>query len=253
MGTGVKPVNGDYDIDVGVVFQIGSREQPRAVKRWVYDAVKNHTNSVSWKEPCITVQYQAAREPVYHVDLAVYGRDDLGRLYLSRGKEHASNSRWERCDPMALTKAINDRFSGDEAAQFRRVVQYLKRWKDVRFPAEGNAAPVGIGLTLLAYERFKPVLRSYYSSVDDDLGALSQLVGDIRASFVRQWKFGVETYRIAAKVPVEPYDDVFDRLTDQQSLEFKGRVDALMAHLREAERFGTTAPLRSAFGAEFPE
>lgn len=42
MGTGVKPVNGDYDIDVGVVFELGSISsfEPRAVKRWVYDAVK---------------------------------------------------------------------------------------------------------------------------------------------------------------------------------------------------------------------
>jgi hypothetical protein len=160
MGTGVKPVAGDYDIDVGLVFdlsQFHNFEAPRTVKRWVFDAVKDHTSSVSWKEPCITVQYQSSREPVYHVDLAVYGKDSYGNLYLARGKEHSADPRWERCNPKGLTAAIEKLFSGEDAAQFRRVVQYLKRWKDVHFPAEGNAAPVGIGLTLLAYQNFSPV------------------------------------------------------------------------------------------------
>lgn len=255
MGTGVKPINGDYDIDVGVVFDLGSYysfEAPRTVKRWVYDAVREHTSSVSWKEPCITVQYQAAREPVYHVDLAVYGKDSYGQLYLARGKEHSADPHWERCDPMGLTAAIENRFNGAEAAQFRRVIQYLKRWKDVNFPAAGNAAPVGIGLTLLAYQSFRPAL-SGYPPADDDLAALRSLVKSISASFTPRWSPTRTEYRITAHIPVEPRDDVFSRMTDQQSTEFKGRVDTLLSHLDVVSQTGSTTLLRRVFGSDFPE
>ncbi len=254
MGTGVKPIQGDYDIDVGVVFDLSdvASHDPRAVKRWVYEAVRTHTTSVTWKEPCITVQYQASREPVYHVDLAVYGKDFYGRHYLARGKEHSASPRWEPCDPRGLTSAIEDRFSGDSAAQFRRVVQYLKRWKDVNFSPEGNAAPVGIGLTLLAYTGFVPA-KTGYPSTDDDLTALRNLVTNIGASFRPTWANGSTCYRISAYIPVEPRDDVFARMTDQQSSEFKGRIETLKGHLDEAAQTGMTASLKRAFGQDFPE
>lgn len=254
MGTGVKPVNGDYDIDVGVVFDFGNvnSENPRTVKRWVYDAVKDHTSDVSWKEPCITVQYRTAREPVYHVDLAIYGKDAYGQLYLARGKEHSAEPRWERCDPQGLTNTLGNRFAGEDAAQFRRIVQYLKRWKDVNFPVEGNAAPVGIGLTILAHHRFSPG-RSGYPTTYDDLTALRSLVTNISAVFVQKWSTGGWAYRIEARVPVVPNDDVFARMTDQQSTEFKGRIDKLKEQLDESARTGSTMLLRRAFGSDFPE
>ena len=255
MGTGVKPTHGDYDIDVGVVFELGpygAFPPIKTVKRWVHDAVKPHTGSVTWKEPCITVQYQSGGDPVYHVDLAVYGKDSYGTLYLARGKEHASDPRWERCDPQGLTTTIGNRFSGDDALQFRRVVQYLKRWKDVHFSPEGNAAPVGIGLTLLAHSSFSPA-RSGYPTTYDDLSALRTVVGAISASFTPKWTPTGTMYRITARVPVEPRDDVFARMTDQQGTEFKGRIDTLKAWLDEAARTGSTVSLRRAFGTDFPE
>jgi hypothetical protein len=255
MGTGVKPTTGDYDIDVGVVFELGQyAEFPpvKTVKRWVHDVVKPHTRSVTWKEPCITVQYQSAGDPVYHVDLAVYGKDAYGRLYLARGKEHAADPRWERCDPQGLTATIGNRFTGEDAFQFRRVVQYLKRWKDVHFSPEGNAAPVGIGLTLLAHQRFNPARTGYPASYDD-LAALRALVSMISASFTSKWTPTGTMYRIVAQVPVEPRDDVFARMTDQQATEFKGRIDTLKGWLDEAARTGSTTSLRRAFGTDFPE
>jgi hypothetical protein len=218
----------------------------------VYDAVKDHTSDVSWKEPCITVQYRSSREPVYHVDLAIYGRDSFGQLHLARGKEYSTGARWERCDPQGLTNTIGNRFAADDAAQFRRVVQYLKRWKDVSFPAGGNAAPVGIGLTLLAHRSFVPVRNGYPSSYDD-LAAVRALVSSIGSSFTPKWTSTGLAYRIVAQVPVEPRDDVFARMTDQQSTEFKGRIDTLRGYLDESARTGSSAPLRRAFGPDFPE
>src|SRR6266849_3600286 len=44
MGTGTKPLDRDYDIDVGVCFEIAKADyDPVEVKEWVYDALKDHT------------------------------------------------------------------------------------------------------------------------------------------------------------------------------------------------------------------
>lgn len=256
MGTGVVPIQGDYDIDVGIVFPDEAlRPEPMTVKGWVHAAVHGHTKDVSWKEPCITVQYQHRDEPVYHVDLAVYLKARDGSLYLARGKQHADASQrsWERSDPQGLTKAIGGRLSGEDAAQFRRVVQCLKRWKDVHFSAEGNAAPVGIGLTILTHERFSPVKAGHPTPAYDDLTALRNVVGSIAGAFTAKSTIAGVSYRIVARVPVEPRDDVFARMTDQQTTELKGRVEKLKAWLDEAASSQATGPLRKAFGNDFPE
>lgn len=255
MGTGVKPVHGDYDIDVGVVFDLGDvlNFAPKTVKGWVHAAVKTHTKLVTWKEPCITVQYQDGGEPIYHVDLAVYGKDRFGRMFLARGKEHAADPRWELADPRGLTSAVGARFTGEDDGQFRRVVQYLKRWKDVHFPAEGNSAPVGIGLTLLTLQRFAPVKSGYPTVAYDDLTATRNVVAGIATAFTPRWGTEGLAYRVEARVPVEPRDDVFARMTDEQCAQFKGRVDKLKGWLDLAAATGSSSTLRQAFGTDFPE
>src|SRR5262245_46723030 len=66
MGTGIKPLDGDYDIDIGIVFDIDRRKyDPVTVKQWVYKAVEKHTGRVEWRRPCITVYYQQAGEGLY--------------------------------------------------------------------------------------------------------------------------------------------------------------------------------------------
>ena len=255
MGTGVKPVGGDYDIDVGVVFALSdvARFDPVTIKGYVHDAVLGHTKDVRWKEPCITVQYQQSGEALYHVDLAVYGQDPQGRLHLARGKQHAdaTSRRWELSDPKGLTTTLGNRWAGEDAAQFRRIVQYLKRWKDVHFPSDGNAAPVGIGLTVLAHHHFA-VSKSGYPATYDDFTATRNLVAAIAKSFQTRWLNGAYSDRISATLPVAPANDVFAGMTNQQMTEFKGRVDTLRGWLDEAARTGRTTTLVRAFGTDFP-
>lgn len=255
MGTGIKPLSNDYDIDVGIVFPIEDMRaySPLDIKKRVYDAVAGHTQDVQWKEPCITVQYRRQGEPAFHVDLAIYGRDRLGRLHLARGKQHSGADlvAWQACDPKALTSTLGSRWSGEDAAQFRRVVQYLKRWKDVHFSSEGHSAPVGIGLTVLAHQHFQPA-RAGWNGPQDDLTALRRVVASIGTGFQRTWSPDRLFYRIRAQVPVQPRDDVLARMTDQQMSEFKSRIDALREWLEAAAQTGSTATLVRAFGNDFP-
>ena len=127
MNTGIRPLDDDFDLDVAVIFDFEKTERPlpTTVKQWVYDAVKPHTSSVRWREPCITVYYMHKGEPKYHVDLAIYSETpwscDLARGRMNAQSGHRS---WESADPKALVEAVNNMGSNaDEQAQFRRVVR----------------------------------------------------------------------------------------------------------------------------------
>ena len=258
MSTGIKPLDGDYDIDIGVVFDVNHRDHdPVTVKGWVYSAVENHTKRVEWRRPCITVYYQKDGEAIYHVDLAILAKDPYSNgLYLALGKQHSSDDmrRWQPDDRSGFMKAIEQKFSGEDAGQFRRVICYLKRWKSVQFASEGRAAPTGLCLTIAAYSWFRPT-RAYSSSqLDyDDLGATLALVGSMLSSFTQRWgSDGRPTPRLTLTFPTAPHDDVCARMSDQQMLEFHQRLMQLRTWLEEARRSSSVTSLQRAFGDQFP-
>lgn len=256
MSTGIEPVKKDFDIDVGVVFTGARPENPLEVKQWVYDAAFGHTQRVEWRRPCITVWYQSGGEPVYHVDLPIYWQDPWGRLALAMGKQHSAvgQRQWWDCDPKGLVEKVKNHLSGEDRLQFRRVIRYLKRWKDVQFPVEGNAAPVGIGLTMAALERFR-ASKPWNATTPaqyDDLGATLALVNSMIGGFRSTYREGRWVERLEAKVPVSPFDDVFARMTDQQMSEFKGRLAKLKENLETAQRTNDSRYLIAAFGSDFP-
>ena len=245
MNTGVVPLDGDYDIDVGIVFDLNHfNYDPVEVKTWVYDAVKNHTADVQFRRPCVTVYYQHSGEKIYHVDLAIYVKSSRG-LQLAVGKQYSGKDQreWLHSEAQDLTDLVNKHFSQQEdRSQFCRVIRYLKRWKDVHFPTNGNAAPVGIGLTLAAYNWLSPC-GSGTEATYDDLTALRILIDQILANYT--WDYGQSVPRLKVYIPVSPGNDVFERMTDQQMSEFKGRLERLRDWLN-AEDFSR------AFGADFP-
>ncbi len=258
MGTGIKPVGGDYDIDIGIVFDINYRDHdPVTVKGWVFSAVGNHTARVEWRRPCITVYYQKAGEAIYHIDLAILAKDPSSNgLCLALGKQHSSADmrQWQPDDRNGFIKSIEQKFSGEDAGQLRRVIRYLKRWKNVQFASEGRAAPTGLGLTIAAYSWFYPTSGYVNGQLEhDDLGATLALVGSMLSSFTqRRGSDGRSTPRLTLTFPTAPHDDVCARMSDQQMLEFQQRLTQLRTWLEEARRLGLVAPLQRAFGDQFP-
>lgn len=246
MGTGVRPLDGDYDIDVGIVFNGRDRAEhtPLTVKQWVYDAVSDHTAKVEWREPCITVYYQERGNIKFHVDLAVFvpGRAPA-ELLLARGKRGAQppHYKWQRDGRKAFIAAVQERFKGEDLNQFRRVIAYLKRWKDVRFPSHGVAAPSGFALTVAAFHWFRVCAPG---GAHDDLAATLALVRSLRSQRGQR--------RISLRFPFAPGDDVFGRMSDQQMLELHQRLETLEGWLAEAQSKDDIAPLREAFGSEVP-
>ena len=253
IGVGVKPLDKDYDIDVGIAFDLARTEHdPVDVKSWVFEAVGDHTERVEMRGPCVTVFYQSGGEPVYHVDLAVYADKDKndGKLFLARGKpgSAAEYRVWTPSDPEGLTDLLNGRFSGDDAKQYRRVIRSLKRWKDERFPSDGNCAPRGIAIAVAAYHWFSPATRSTDGKEErDDLQAIRSLVSAMMRRF---------SPRLTVACPVEPFDDLCARMSDLHMGEFKGKLERRFDVLREAaeDTDPHTACKRLAreFGSDFP-
>lgn len=267
MGTGVKPIDGEYDIDVGIKFNLSKDDytDPVAVKEWVYDAVKDHTSNVSMKRPCVTVTYLKNGEPEFHVDLAVYAANNSdGKLYLAKGKLYSDdeNKSWDVSDPLKLINTIRDNYQDvDDRKQFRRIIRYLKRWKNEKFSIDGNAAPNGIGITVAAYNYLNISKQLDFSSGKykyDDLEAIKNLVQSLINKFQSEYRSDDKNWveRLHIYLPVEPYNDLFEKMTDKQMEDFKVKLDDLKTALEdaqaEADMHEACKILESKFGSDFP-
>ncbi len=245
IGTGTQPVDGDFDIDEGIIFDISKNDYPDpiVVKGWVYDALYGHTDDVCVKQPCVTVQYHIDKEPVYHVDLPIYAHDgsSTGEIFLARGKLNSEpeNRYWQSSDPQGLCSLINERFSGDDAKQFRRTIRYLKRWRDVQFPSRGNASPVGIGITVAAYNWFQPkkhLIDPFAGKYKyDDRAALEDFVQQMLGRFIQEYYEDEVASRLSMTVPATPYDNPFARMTNIQMSNFKDKLESLRDALNNAD------------------
>ena len=261
MGTGIAPLPGeDYDIDVGLVFHIPKEGySPVEVKQWVHDALQSGNRKVEYKRPCVRVQYHRAGEVLYHVDLAIYSGGNSNwdnQIYLAKGflGSASKDQVWEISEPKRLIKTFQQKFQHQEGNrnQFRRVIRFLKRWKDFNFRADGNGRPTGIAITACAMNWFQ-VGTIYNPDTGrwdyNDLTALKNLTKVIIDQFARSG-------RISVNLPVPPRNDLFEKMGDKQMGNFKSRLEMLKDALTQVER--TVVPLtachllRDVFGDDFP-
>ena len=261
MGTGNNPVciEEDYDIDTGLLFLISITDYtPREVKKWVFEALdSNQFRTVEWKKACIRVQYKEAGFPKFHIDFACYSDsscNDDEQIYIAKGKPTLSSdqNKWEISEPKKLKEIINNKYSDvDEKGQFKRDMRYMKRWKDHNFDSV-NGTPTGIAITALANNGFKPYVKDIFTgNADiDDFKATQEFVKYILSRFSYNG-------RICVTLPVPPpYNDLCEKMTDQQCKAFKTKLEALRDAFDEAEN--ETDPheackiLKKQFGDDFP-
>lgn len=261
LGTGVYPLDGDYDIDIGIIFEIDRKDfSPIEVKSWVRDALKTKNRTVYYKRPCLTVQYHLAGEEDHHIDLAVYTKEitrffNNTKYYIAKGYigSEEKHKIWELAEPFELLNCIKRKFAdANDQAQFRRVIRYLKRWNACNFYSDGNARPRGIAITALAYRLFQPNKSFDWNSWKNrynDLKALRRFVASIIRNFDMQGN-------IAVKLPVKPYNNLFARMTNNQTKDFQERLSELKQTLDFADKEKNTEEacyaLWQQFGNDFP-
>lgn len=236
MHTGVVPLDGNFDIDVGLIFDCtkGKYPDPVTLKKKVRDATNTNFRTVVIRRPCVTVNYMSGGKIAYHVDLAVYTKGDDGKLYLAKGKENSSEEHriWEVSDPKELTKRICGAFDdADELAQYRRCIRYLKRWRQVQF--QGAGAPLSIALTVAALHWFKPIFGTSGKPVD--LLAMLDWVKAMLGQFSYEYSHDDGLHlRLKVALPVEPHSDLMAKRTAAQMKNFKEKLEALRDALKKA-------------------
>lgn len=265
MHTGIKPDNGDYDIDVGLRFDLmrSDYSDPVTVKQWVFDALNGHTKKVEIRRSCVTVTYQEDGEDAYHVDFACYA-DESDSLYIAKGKKSSSkeNRNWEKSDPLGLINKMKDLFPDeDDRSQFRRIIRYMKKWKNKHFVSSGNDAPTGIALTALAFDKFLP---SYEINVAtgkrayNDFAALKAFVAKCRDAFTLKYDIQDAKFyhAISQNLFVVPYNNLFAKMTLRQQDNFYNKLCNMLSRLEEAEKKNKKSEacsiLAEVFGSDFP-
>ncbi|PLT29292.1 nucleotidyltransferase domain-containing protein [Peribacillus deserti] len=270
MHTGVKSLDGgDYDIDVGIIFHVSKEDysNPVTVKKWVYDALCKQYDNVEMKKPCVTVKFESegADERNYHVDFAIYidGEDSEETTHHAKGKLHSNADQrcWDEAAPKRLVNTIKNNLSdGDDRKQFRRVIRYMKRWKDIKFRGQVNR-PSGIGLTVAGLSHFQskytPDLFSNTKTYND-LEALESFVQNMLNKFITMWNQDTGQYedRLEVHLPTPTYNDIYEKMTVNQMSDFKGKLQTLLEKLKEAK--SETDPveackfMREEFGDDFP-
>lgn len=236
MHTGVVPLDGNFDIDVGLIFDCDQNSYPDPVvlKKKVRDATNTNFRTVLIRRPCVTVNYISGGKTDYHVDLAVYTRDANGKLYLAKGKENSAEEHriWEVSDPKGLTKLVCTAFEDSEKlAQYRRCIRYLKRWRDWQF--SGAGAPLSIALTVAALKWFQPNFGTSGKPVD--LLAMLDWVKAMLNNFTYEFHQDDGSHlRLMVMLPVEPYNDLMAKRTAAQMKELKERLETLRDALQKA-------------------
>jgi len=239
MNTMINPLDGEYDIDDGVYLQhvdaTAEEEEwpkPATVHGWIVDATKGHTSTPpSDKDTCVRVVYQAQ----YHIDLPIYVmKDGTPRL------AHKTQG-WIKSDPRAMTTWFQNQVGshGAHGDQLRRVVQYLKAWKD--FSQGDTKLPSGLVLTILACTYFTP------EEERDD----SALVGTASAIHTAL----SEDFSVLK--PVTPYEDLLSDWSVTRRDNFLSKLKTMVNRgagaLEEEDKTEASEKWIKVFGDRFPK
>ena len=255
--TGIKPISGDYDIDRALVVEEKNAPQdPVTPKKNVRDVLTNRGfKNAKIKKPCVTADYISDN---VHIDFIIYKRHG-NQYYLAVGKENsdAYHREWSAADPLGLIDWVNDNIwygtnASDIQAQFRRLVRYLKRWRDVQFSETVAKKVYSIGLTVMVKEQ----LRHSFSNEgkQQDLQALRKTVEAILFAdyFNHVWP---NQYRVSVYLPKEPWQDIFQGSSLDTGTQLYNKLKLLKEKLIEVEGLSDVRKqceiLNKLFGSDF--
>ena len=235
--TGIVPISGDYDIDRALVIEEGKApENPVTPKKKALEVLEDRGfKNAKIKKPCVTADYASDN---VHIDLIIYKKSG-DQHYLAVGKKNSDedNREWSEADPRGLMEWITD-FSDhhdDDVAvrtQFRHLVRYLKRWRDVQFSDKVRPKVFSIGLTVMVKEEFVPTFNS--EGAREDLEALRATVeATLDADYFDEED--ERKYRVRVDLPVEPYRDIFDGSSLDTGTQLRNKLTHLKDELKKAE------------------
>lgn len=261
--TAIKKLDGDFDVDRAIVIKKNDApEDPVVCKNAAIEVlVKRGFKNPLIKTPCVTASYVNLK---LHIDYAIYSIDELDNYYVAIGKKHSleKNKEWMYSESKELITWINSSFNHtsydvltlEERYQFKRLVRYMKRWRDHRFSSTTNLQYIySIGLVIMIKE-------SFISSIDEnglenDLQSLIDTVQYIlnRKTYFTPWS--QNEYNIEVMTPTSPHIDIFRKHGKTVGTIFRNKLQYLLAKLNKANEEESLTKkcivLEEVFGSDF--
>ena len=264
--TGIKPIDGDHDIDRAIVVtEESSPENPIDIKKVVKKVLKDHGFSdPKIKKPCITADYKS--KPI-HIDYVVFRIDDNADIELAVGKETSNedNRKWDESDPKGLKSWLvweGEGKSTEERAQYYRLVRIMKRWRDYKYTDVKKRKKVySIGLAVMLKEKICFSIDEN-GKADDHL-ALRNTIDNILADSTYFKKdifstlLGEAKYDLIVNLPKSPNRDIFDNHGKTVGTTLRERLSKLrdiLDEVTEQKDLKSQCEIleKSAFGNDFP-
>ena len=235
--TAIIAIAGDSDVDRALVLNADDApSNPVDPKQNALEVLeKRGFKNAKIKKPCVTADYVSEN---LHIDFPIY-KESNEQYYLAIGKQNSdeSNREWSDADPRGLIDWVKGRFvHGDSNSnkhdQYRRLVRYLKRWRDWKFSDNVVAKVYSIGLVVMVNECFSPSFNE--DGLRQDMIALRQTVENIlNANYFTKVADG--TYRVVVRLPVKPWRDIFDGSSIDTGTQLRNKLIQLKNKLLEAE------------------
>jgi len=235
--TAIVPVSGDYDVDRALVIEADTApSNPVDPKKNALAVLESRGfKNAKIKKPCVTADYAAEN---VHIDFPIYKISD-SQHYLAVGKKNSdeANREWSAADPKGFIDWINDStIHGDPVKpkhdQFRRLVRYLKRWRDHQFSESVARKVYSIGLTVMVREQFRASFSE--DGFREDLKALRIAVENILyGGYFSQVDEG--RYRVRVSMPVQPWRDIFDGSSVDTGTQLRNKLQTIKDKLVEVE------------------
>ena len=255
--TAIVPISGDYDVDRALVIAADTApSNPVDPKKNALAVLESRGfKNAKIKKPCVTADYAAEN---VHIDFPIYKISGT-QHHLALGKKNSDeeNREWSAADPRGFIDWINDSSTHSDPAkpkhdQFRRLVRYLKRWRDHQFSENVARRVHSIGLTVMVREQFRASFNE--DGFREDLKALRLTVENIlNGGYFSQVEQG--RYRVRVTMPVQPWRDIFDGSSVGTGTQLRNKLQTLKDKLVEVEGLGNEREqceiLNKLFGDDF--
>jgi len=211
MGTVVNPPkDGEYDLDDGVYLNnlpadfLDDTNHITNAHNWIEKALADKTKEgVTDKNTCVRLTYAKN----YHIDFPIYCKsNDI--TYLAH-----KSAGWIQSSPIEL-KEWFEKVTAD-CPQKKKIVRYLKAWRDFQRASSSSKFPSGMVLTLLA------VQDSYYTEDDEDQYALLETCRKIHEGLSKSFNL----WR-----PVAPWEDLLTGYSKTRKTDFLDKLASLISN-----------------------
>ena len=232
-GTLIRTYDDHCDFDIGLYFLEKPNRTYKVIQTHISKALSGHTALIpKHLEYCTRLQYQGG----FHIDLPIYYRED-NKFYLG-----CKTGDWEICDSKLFKDWVTKEINGND--QMIRIVRYLKAWADSYHKKRHIKMPNGLVFTIWG-------VKYYQKHERDDVALILtvfRILKYLKLNLKMTW---------TCEMPVEPGDNVLDRLDGNQQSNFfrafKEFGDKGVTALSKQSKVDSLKIWASLLGKRFPQ